>query len=106
MPRYDNAQRQFLLGSSFKGKQKNGAKSRRSAGNVRNKGSIQSETLSPPQTPNQPKIPSHGIISLSHSSTIEDLKKVQLDRRFASNLRIRRVDPNFRHNECSSQFSR
>ena len=56
MPRYDNAQRQFLLGSSFKGKQKNGAKSRRSAGTVRNKGSVQSETLSPPQTPNQPKI--------------------------------------------------
>ena len=107
MPRIENAQRQFLLGSSFKGKQRNDGTSRRSSGNIRHKGSTQSETRSPPQTPSQPKnIPSHGIITLSHSSTLEELRKFQLDPRFTFTPRTRRHDPHLRHKECSSQFLR
>ena len=106
MPRIENAQRQFLLGSSFKGKQRNDGTSRRSTGNIRHKGSTQSETRSPPQTPSQPRNPSHGIISLSHSSTLEDLRKFQLDPRFACTPQTRRHDPRFRPKERSSQSFR
>ena len=104
MPRIENAQRQFLLGSSFKGKQRKDGTSRKGGGSIRS--STQSETRSPPQTPSHPKIPSHGIIALSHSSTLEDLKKFCLDPRFTYTPRIRRHDPPVRHNERSSQCLR
>ena len=103
MPR-DNAQLQFLLGSSFK--QKNEGKSRRNAGKVRSKGSIQSETHSTPPTPNHPKTPPRVIVPLSHTTTLEDLKRFQLDPRFASTPRIKRPDSNLRYRESSSSLLR
>ena len=101
MPR-DNAQLQFLLGSSFK--QKNEGKSR--SRKVRSKGSIQSETLSTPPTPILSKSPPRGKVPLSHTSTLEDLKNFQLDPIFSSTPRIKRPDSELRYRESSSNFLR
>ena len=103
MPR-DNAQLQFLLGSSFK--QRNEGKSRRNVGKVRSKGSIQSDTHSTPPTPISSKSPPRGRVPLSHTSTLEDLKNFQLDPRFTSTPRFKRPDSNLRNRESSSSLLR
>ena len=101
MPR-DDVQLQFLVGRSFKGKERKHGNTRRDVGSVRSKGSTQSETLSLPQTPAQAKTPSREIMYLSHASTLEDLKKFQLDPRFASTPRMTHIESRVRQKEGSS----
>ena len=113
MPR-DDVQLQFLLGSSVR--RKKGANKSRGSGNVRNakgsiksKSSVHSETLSVPHSPTtQYRSATRTPISLSHASTLEDLKNssILLNARFSSTPRIRRADSFMRHKQYSPHFLR